>query len=86
MELCKNITHTKFKHTAVLRTEIPKPWYSAVHCAKVCLTFVWTSEWLLIILPLLHRCVWIPLLINELKDVIHYCPNCNSICGVYKRL
>lgn len=30
-------------------------------------------------------CCWIPLLINGLKDVNHMCPNCNRVCGVYKR-
>ena len=31
-------------------------------------------------------CCWIPLLINELKDVTHTCPNCQYVCGVHKKL
>ena len=31
-------------------------------------------------------CCWIPLFINELKDVIHTCPNCHYACGVHKKL
>ena len=31
-------------------------------------------------------CCWIPFFKNELKDVIHTCPNCQYMCGVHKKL
>ena len=31
-------------------------------------------------------CCWIPLVMNDLKDVQHSCPNCHHVCGTYKRM
>ena len=29
-------------------------------------------------------CFWIPLFMNDWKDVLHTCPNCNYAIGKYK--
>jgi lipopolysaccharide-induced tumor necrosis factor-alpha factor len=48
-------------------------------------TMVWLSVLILFLLG--FWCFfWIPLVINDLKDVHHYCPNCKHRCGVYSRL
>ncbi|XP_018594939.1 lipopolysaccharide-induced tumor necrosis factor-alpha factor homolog isoform X2 [Scleropages formosus] len=33
-----------------------------------------------------YGCCLIPFCMDDLKDVTHYCPNCNNVLGVYKRL
>ncbi|KAL4624452.1 hypothetical protein GN956_G17907 [Arapaima gigas] len=49
-----------------------------------------TATWLicagLFIFGCAYGCCLIPFCMDDLKDVTHYCPNCNSVLGVYKRL
>ena len=36
--------------------------------------------------PCLFCCFYIPLCMNDWKDVLHTCPNCNYAIGKYKKL
>jgi len=31
-------------------------------------------------------CCWIPFVVNGMKDVIHFCPNCNNVLGRFNRM
>ncbi|XP_036406312.1 lipopolysaccharide-induced tumor necrosis factor-alpha factor homolog [Megalops cyprinoides] len=67
------------------------------HC-PVCLQMVMTRiehhsgtlAWLtcagLFIFGCSYGCCLIPFCVDGLKDVTHYCPNCNNVLGVYNRL
>ncbi|XP_055327287.1 lipopolysaccharide-induced tumor necrosis factor-alpha factor homolog [Paramacrobiotus metropolitanus] len=30
-------------------------------------------------------CFWIPLVVDSMQDVLHYCPNCNTLLGRFTR-
>jgi predicted RNA-binding Zn-ribbon protein involved in translation (DUF1610 family) len=47
------------------------------------------AAWLLVIVLCLlglFLVAWIPLLLNELKDVHHICPSCGHLYGVHERM
>jgi len=47
-------------------------------CWLICFGCLFFGLWL--------GCCLIPFCINECKDVVHKCPNCNALIGKYKRL
>ncbi|NP_001089805.1 lipopolysaccharide-induced TNF factor S homeolog [Xenopus laevis] len=46
----------------------------------------WLSCGGLCLLGCIGGCCLIPFCIDSLKDVDHYCPNCHSLLGCYKRI
>ncbi|KAI1896188.1 hypothetical protein AGOR_G00092240 [Albula goreensis] len=49
-------------------------------------TLAWLSCAGLFIFGCIYGCCLIPFCMDGLKDVTHYCPSCNNVLGVYKRL
>ncbi|KPP57362.1 hypothetical protein Z043_124927, partial [Scleropages formosus] len=48
-------------------------------------TMTWLACAGLFIFGCAYGCCLIPFCVNDLQDVTHQCPNCNSVLGVYKR-
>ncbi|KAJ8250955.1 hypothetical protein GJAV_G00215530 [Gymnothorax javanicus] len=68
-----------------------------VHCSKCAQlvqtrtehhsgTMTWISCLALSFLGCIYGCCLIPFCVDSLKDVQHFCPNCNGLLGNYKRL
>ncbi|KAJ8344672.1 hypothetical protein SKAU_G00288650 [Synaphobranchus kaupii] len=49
-------------------------------------TMTWLSCLALSFFGCIYGCCLIPFCADGLKDVKHYCPNCNNFLGIYKRL
>ncbi|KAI1884663.1 hypothetical protein AGOR_G00228740 [Albula goreensis] len=49
-------------------------------------TMTWLSCLALSFFGCVYGCCLIPFCVDSLKDVNHYCPNCNKLMGVYRRL
>ncbi|XP_048049148.1 lipopolysaccharide-induced tumor necrosis factor-alpha factor homolog [Megalobrama amblycephala] len=47
---------------------------------------VWLSCAGLAIFGCIYGCCLIPFCVDNLKDVIHHCPNCSSVLGFYRRI
>ncbi|GBC07482.1 hypothetical protein RclHR1_00750016 [Rhizophagus clarus] len=62
------------------------------HCNNVVLSYIeyksGSCTWLscFIISHMLVAACFIPFCVNDLKDVVHYCSNCNKIMAIYSRL
>ncbi|PKK73457.1 hypothetical protein RhiirC2_847620 [Rhizophagus irregularis] len=62
------------------------------HCNDIVLSYIeyknGSCTWLscFILSHMLVAACFIPFCVNDLKDVVHYCPNCNKIMAIYSRL
>ncbi|XP_070554939.1 LITAF domain-containing protein-like [Ptychodera flava] len=87
-----NVMHTPVIATPIFR-DIPVR-TSCANCRSDIVTrtefevgsMVWISCFVAVIFGLWLGCCLIPFCIPALKDVVHYCPNCNNVCGKFVRL